>query len=68
MSTESGDPQVEAIDGFGLPPGEAAFLKHVWTVMSGLNEAFVAGDVHERFGAPSLSIEQFAAELRAEVS
>lgn len=59
---------IDAIDGFGLPDGEAAFLEHVSEVMSGLKEEFIAGDVHESFGAPSLSIEEFAAELRAPAS
>ena len=59
---------VQAIDGFGLPEEEAAFLKHVSDVMSGLKEEFIAGEVHESFGAPSLSIEEFASEFRAEAS
>lgn len=59
---------IEAIDSFGLPAEEAAFLKHVAEVTAGMNERFVAADVYERFGAPTLGLEDFAAELRAERS
>lgn len=73
FSTYDPEIQVErlpmnAIDSFGLPAEDAAFLKHVWEVTSGFHEEFIASDVHSEFGAPTLTVEEFAAKLRAELS
>ena len=57
---------LEAIDSFGLPPEVAGFMKHVSEVTAGMREEFVAGDVHGEFGAPVLTIEEFAGKLRQE--
>ena len=57
---------IEAIDSFGLPPESAGFLKHVWEVTSGMQEEFIAGEVHQVFGRPVLTIEGFAEKLRGE--